>query len=129
MYYKYFTIIAFTLISTTLFSQSRMDKMKATPATEMAEKMTSMLQEKLALSDEQTTQVKPIMLEDAKQKKDILENSSIFTIRGRMKSLQKETKGKLASILTEDQIKLYKDRVADEMQDEFKAWIDSRKVD
>jgi hypothetical protein len=106
-----------------------MDKMKATPATEMAEKMTSMLQEKLALSDEQTTQVKPIMLEDAKQKKDILENSSIFTIRGRMKSLQKETKGKLASILTEDQIKLYKDRVADEMQDEFKAWIDSRKVD
>ncbi|AXG69214.1 hypothetical protein KORDIASMS9_01434 [Kordia sp. SMS9] len=127
MYYKYLTIIAFTLFSTHGFSQSRMAKMKATPATEMAEKMTSMLQEKLTLTDVQTINVQPIMLEDAKKKKDIFENGSIFTMRGKMKSLQKETKGKLQNILTADQMKQYEDSVSEEMQEEFKAWIDSRK--
>jgi CTP-dependent riboflavin kinase len=103
--------------------------MKATPATEMATKMTALLQEKLALSDEQTTKIQPIMLEDATKKKDIVENGSIFTIRGKMKSLQKETKSKLAKILTTEQIKLYQDGVSEEVQEEFKAWIDSREVD
>ncbi|MEM6719552.1 MAG: hypothetical protein AAF611_09570 [Bacteroidota bacterium] len=128
MYYKYLTIIAFTLLSTQAFSQSRLTKMKATPATEMADKMTSMIQEKLSLSEEQAASVKPIMLEDAQKKKDIIENSSMFTIRGKMKSLQKETKGKLQHILTADQLKLYQDSVSEEMQEEFKAWIDSRKL-
>lgn len=128
MYYKYLTIIAFTLLSTQAFSQSRLAKMKATSATEMAEKLTSLMQEKLSLSNEQTTTVKPIMLEDAKKKKDIIENSSMFTIRGKMKSLQKETKSKLQNILTADQIKLYQDSVSEEIQEEFKAWIDSQKI-
>ncbi len=128
MYYKLIAVLVFSLFSSNGFSQSRMAKMKATPATEMGKKMTSMLKEKLSLSDDQVVKVSPIMLEDATKKKEILENGSIFTMRGKMKSLDKETTSKLKEVFTTEQMKRYEDSVSDEMKDEFRTWINQRKI-
>lgn len=129
MKYKTIAILVFSLISTQAFSQSRMKKMKATPATEMAKKMTTMLTEKLSLTDDQVAKVAPLFLEDAKKKKALMEDASIFTIRGKMKKVNKETTNNLKSVLTSQQIQRYKESISKEMREEFMAWIDKQKID
>ncbi|WP_046757561.1 hypothetical protein [Kordia jejudonensis] len=128
MKYKMIAILVFSIFTTTAFSQSRLDKMKATPASKMAAKLTSMLQEKLSLTDAQVEKVSPIYLEDAKKKKVLMEDFSIFTVRGKMKKINKATASKLKGILTSEQMQRYEDSVEAEIQKEFKAWIDDQNI-
>lgn len=129
MKYKLIAILVFSIASTQAFSQSRMKKMKATPATEMAEKMTTMLTEKLSLTDDQVAKVAPLYLEDAKKKKALMEDASIFTLRGKMKKVNKETTSNLKNVLTSEQMQRYKESVSKEMKEEFMTWIDQQKID
>ncbi len=77
------------------------------------DKIIAHLTEKLSLSDEQVTQIRPIIENQAEQQKQLFEKygsqgrAGKQAMRGEMKTLREETHSKMAAVLTEEQMEKY----------------------
>ncbi|MCF2876357.1 MULTISPECIES: hypothetical protein [unclassified Tenacibaculum] len=121
---KKITIVIVLMISTIGFGQSKLEKFKAIPAEEMAKKKTDLMKKKLSLSEEQTKEIFRINLDAFKARKKVVENSSMFSIRKKMKAVGKEEYLKLEEVLSEIQLKKYNSKVKKELKEAMSNWME-----
>lgn len=121
---KKITVVIVLMISTIGFGQSKLEKFKAIPAEEMAKKKTDLMKKKLSLSEEQTKEVFRINLDAFKARKEVVENSSMFSIRKKMKAVGKEEYLKLEKALSEIQLKKYNSKVKKELKEAMSNWME-----
>ncbi|WP_420553697.1 hypothetical protein [Tenacibaculum aiptasiae] len=121
---KKITVVIVLMISTIGFSQSKLEKFKAIPAEEMAKKKTDLMKEKLGLSEEQAKEIFRINLDAFKARKEVVENSSMFSIRKKMKVVGKEEYLKLEEVLSETQLKKYNSKVKKELKEAMSNWME-----
>lgn len=115
------------MISCSAFGQSRLDKIKSIPAEDMAEKRTELIKEKLNLSAEQTEAVYQINLEASKKRKEVFNNSSMFSMRKKLKPIKAEVTKEMKSVLTEEQFAIYEDEsFKKELKSKMENWIDNQ---
>ncbi|MBV1922471.1 MAG: hypothetical protein KUG68_00430 [Flavobacteriaceae bacterium] len=118
-------ILCMLLIATASFSQAFIKKLKTTPASEIALKSTELMNQKLDLSVEQNDLIYSIYEENWIVKKEILANSSFFSIRGKMKDQNKIQNSAFREVLTEKQYLLYEERVFKEIKSSMKTWLEN----
>lgn len=126
---KYITQILTILVlvfCSSLYGQSRLDKVKRIPAEDMATKRTALLNETLAFSETQKAEVYQVNLKAAKQRKAVFENASMFTMRKQLKPIKIEVDKALSTILTSEQWQMYNDEdYQEKLKTKMKTWINS----
>ena len=86
-----------------------------------AEQVMAVIHERLNLTEEQATAVKPIIEEQISKRRQVVDKARSMSrqerrsLRGEFKAIQAETESRLESILTAEQM------------DEFRAWQDERR--
>ena len=121
-------LIVFTILtaSTAQAQMSLLKTLKSTPAKEVADKKTDIMKEVLDLNSEQLESVASMNLDFAERRKKIIEDTSMFKLRGALKPLNEEEDQKLIALLTDSQKTLYEDSGKEEIRKQMRAWLDAK---
>ncbi|AYN67361.1 hypothetical protein D1013_08275 [Euzebyella marina] len=115
-------IVVALFIGIIAVGQSKIDRIKAIPPEEMAQKITALQKDKLDLNETQEAEIMAINLKAAQDRRSILENSSLIKMRKEMKVVQEYTDNKITSVLNPNQIELYatnKENIRQEVREYF----------
>ncbi len=102
-----------------------MENFKKTPTVEIAKKRTTLINEILKLSLEKEEELYKLNFLTTEKRKEIISNSSMFSIRSKMKEVKYQMNTRLREILDIEQYKIYlkeEENIAKAMSE----WIETK---
>ena len=115
------------ILSTQVFSQNKLEKLKYIPTIEMATKNTELLDQYLHLNETQKDQIQDLNEDLITKRKDIINNTSVFKLRSALKPLREDYSNRLDTILNTEQKTLYTSSTKTEIKEKMSVWIEEYK--